>query len=109
MQRNEFLNKPSKDHTLLEQYLLQPDLDEKDVLTVIAEMLLAGIETSSYTMGFLLYHLAQNPKAQSNLHGQAKDLRITDLKEALNKFELGKCSIKVLEQFLHTKLRAGIN
>ena len=38
------------------------ELDWKDVTTLIADMLLAGIDTSSYTTGFLLYQLATNQK-----------------------------------------------
>ena len=35
-------------------------LDVKDVTTLIADMILAGIDTSSYTSGFLLYEVARN-------------------------------------------------
>ena len=38
------------------------ELDWKDVTPLIADMLLAGIDSSSYTTGFLLYQLATNQK-----------------------------------------------
>ncbi len=40
------------------------DLSRKDVFTFFADMLLAGIDTSSYSTGFLLYHLARNKECQ---------------------------------------------
>ena len=46
-------------------------LDVKDVTTLIADMILAGIDTSSYTSGFLLYEVARN-------HGVAGRIRAED-------------------------------
>ncbi|XP_046450479.1 cytochrome P450 302a1, mitochondrial-like isoform X1 [Daphnia pulex] len=54
--------------TLLEVYLTSKDLDVKDVVTMVSDMLLAGIDTSSYTMSFILYHLARNPLKQEKVY-----------------------------------------
>nr|AIL94171.1 cytochrome P450 CYP302A1 [Tigriopus japonicus] len=42
-------------------------LDKKDAISFVADMLLAGIDTTSYTMSFLLYHLSRNPSIQDQL------------------------------------------
>ncbi|XP_057367927.1 cytochrome P450 302a1, mitochondrial-like [Daphnia carinata] len=60
--------------TLLEVYLTSKDLDVKDVITMVADMLLAGIDTSSYTMSFILYHLAKNPLSQEKIYLEVKQL-----------------------------------
>ncbi|KAK4028361.1 hypothetical protein OUZ56_017641 [Daphnia magna] len=60
--------------TLLEVYLTSKDLDVKDVVTMVADMLLAGIDTSSYTMSFILYHLAKNPLSQEKIYLEVKQL-----------------------------------
>ena len=52
-------------------------LDVKDVTTLIADMILAGIDTSSYTSGFLLYEVARNQgvagriRAEDAINGSA--------------------------------------
>ena len=53
--------------TLLEHWLGSKDLDTKDVATAVEDFLLAGVHTSSYTMGFLLYHVANQPYVQDKL------------------------------------------
>ena len=45
------------------------DLDEKDTTSIVSDLLLAGIDTSSYTTGFLFYHLARNLETQRKLRG----------------------------------------
>nr|CAH0105835.1 unnamed protein product [Daphnia galeata] len=54
--------------TLLEVFLTSKDLDVKDVVTMVSDMLLAGIDTSSYSMSFILYHLAKNPAKQEKVY-----------------------------------------
>ncbi|XP_027212219.1 probable cytochrome P450 49a1 [Penaeus vannamei] len=54
--------------SLMETLLLTEGLTRKDVLTLILDMLTAGIDTTSHTLGFALYLLARNPQAQAKLH-----------------------------------------
>ena len=48
-------------------------LDSKDVLTLVSDMLLAGVDTTSYTMSFLLYLLSKHPEVQSKLRSQIRN------------------------------------
>lgn len=54
-------------------------------------MTLAGIDTGSYTTGFLLYHLARNPEAQEKLRA---DCRVEDDANLLRRFGYGKMVLK---------------
>ncbi|XP_071541051.1 probable cytochrome P450 49a1 isoform X2 [Panulirus ornatus] len=56
-----------RDITLMEMLLLSPGLSRKDVVTLILDMLFAGIDTTSHTIGFTLYLLARNPEVQAQL------------------------------------------
>nr|QST15036.1 CYP302A1 protein [Diaphanosoma celebensis] len=60
--------------TLLEIYLMSAELDSKDVVAMVSDMLLAGIDTSAFTMSFILYHLAKNPSKQAALHDEIRRL-----------------------------------
>lgn len=53
--------------TLLERLLMVPGLSRKDVVTLILDMLFAGIDTTSHTIAFTLYLLARNPEVQAKL------------------------------------------
>ena len=53
--------------TLLGHWLGSNDFDTNDVATAVEDFLLAGVHTSSYTMGFLLYHVANHPQVQDKL------------------------------------------
>ncbi|XP_068217928.1 probable cytochrome P450 49a1 isoform X2 [Palaemon carinicauda] len=53
--------------TLMETLLLTPGLSRKDVVTLMLDMLFAGIDTTSHTIGFTLYLLARHPKCQAKL------------------------------------------
>ncbi|XP_050306860.1 cytochrome P450 302a1, mitochondrial-like isoform X2 [Anthonomus grandis grandis] len=64
----------NKGQTLLEQYLSCPDLDFKDIIGMICDFLLAGIDTTTYSTSFLLYHVAKAPSVQMTLFDEAKKL-----------------------------------
>ncbi|XP_071440069.1 cytochrome P450 302a1, mitochondrial-like [Hetaerina americana] len=65
---------PSEYKSLLEIYLSTPGLDEKDVVGMAMDMLLAGIDTATYTTAFCLYHLAINEEKQDLLYEEAVKL-----------------------------------
>ncbi|ROT76614.1 hypothetical protein C7M84_004799 [Penaeus vannamei] len=60
---------PDIDHevSLMESLLMTEGLTKKDVVTLILDMLFAGIDTTSHTLGFTLYQLARNPEIQAKL------------------------------------------
>ncbi|KAF8795078.1 putative cytochrome P450 301a1 like protein [Argiope bruennichi] len=57
-----------KPFTLLQAMLIEKKLDIRDIMVVIADFLMAGIETTAHSAGFLLYHLARNPDKQEILY-----------------------------------------
>ncbi|XP_014209811.1 cytochrome P450 302a1, mitochondrial [Copidosoma floridanum] len=60
--------------SLLDTYLQNPALDHKDVIGMACDMLLAGIDTTTYASAFALYHLSNNPRVQEKLHVEASKL-----------------------------------
>lgn len=58
--------------SLISAYVKNPELDRSDVVGTAADLLLAGIDTTSYASAFLLYHIARNPEVQQKLHEEAK-------------------------------------
>ncbi|XP_014488066.1 PREDICTED: cytochrome P450 302a1, mitochondrial [Dinoponera quadriceps] len=60
--------------SLLEEYLQNETLDLKDVVGMSCDLLLAGIDTTTYTTSFALYHLASNPHLQDKLRREATAL-----------------------------------
>ncbi|KFM82863.1 putative cytochrome P450 12a4, mitochondrial, partial [Stegodyphus mimosarum] len=68
--------------TLL-QAMLSTGLDASDVMVTVADMVMAGIDTTSHTVAFLLYNLARNPDKQQIRYEEiskllpSKDLKIT--------------------------------
>ncbi|CAG7667369.1 unnamed protein product, partial [Allacma fusca] len=48
--------------------------DIRDIVTMSADMILAGIDTTAFTSSFILYHLAQNDHQQQLLFDELKTL-----------------------------------
>ncbi|KAL1498363.1 hypothetical protein ABEB36_009175 [Hypothenemus hampei] len=86
--------------TLLEQYLSCSELDFKDVIGMVCDFLLAGVDTATYTSSFLLYHVAKAPNVQMCLYQEAckllpnKNSIVTE--EVLNDALYAKATIKEL-------------
>ncbi|KAK8744763.1 hypothetical protein OTU49_000603, partial [Cherax quadricarinatus] len=82
---------PSDDRelTLMEGLLLKPGLSRKDVVTLILDMLFAGIDTTSHTLGFAMYLLARNPEVQTRLQEEV-DTVLGDHKGPLTHHHLAK-------------------
>uniref|UniRef100_A0A182JET2 Cytochrome P450 n=1 Tax=Anopheles atroparvus TaxID=41427 RepID=A0A182JET2_ANOAO len=58
--------------SLMEEYLRNPNLELNDIIGMAADLLLAGVHTTSYTTAFALYHLGQNVSVQERLYQEAK-------------------------------------
>nr|XP_045594008.1 probable cytochrome P450 49a1 [Procambarus clarkii] len=81
----------TKELSLMETLLLDPGLSRKDVVTLILDMLFAGIDTTSHTIGFTLYLLARNPEVQVRLQKEV-DSVIGDLQGPLTSTHLAQLS-----------------
>lgn len=57
--------------SLLDQYLKNPNLDVKDLHGMAADLLLAGVHTSSFTISFALYHIANDKRVQDLIYDEA--------------------------------------
>nr|XP_053629407.1 cytochrome P450 302a1, mitochondrial-like isoform X1 [Cherax quadricarinatus] len=60
--------------SVLEHFLLESDLDKKDIVGIICDTLLAGIDTAAFTMSYVLHNLATNPDKQEILAVEARKL-----------------------------------
>ncbi|XP_068085700.1 probable cytochrome P450 301a1, mitochondrial [Anabrus simplex] len=68
---------------LLESLLLNEGLFPEDILTVLLDMLLIGVNSTAHAMSFLLYHLSKSPRIQRELYDEVlpilpyKDTKMT--------------------------------
>ncbi|GFS57373.1 hypothetical protein NPIL_435211 [Nephila pilipes] len=46
---------------LIQALVVNKKLDVKDIMVMVADFLMVGIEMTSHSTGFLLYHFARNP------------------------------------------------
>ena len=53
--------------SIFNAYTQDTKLTDRDRFTLVADFLLAGIDTSAYTMAFMLYELSKNEKLQNQL------------------------------------------
>ncbi len=53
--------------SLLAQFILNPEINRKDLFAMILDCVLAGIDTTSITASFALYFLARHPQYQERL------------------------------------------
>lgn len=60
--------------SLFDIYLTNPDLDVKDITSMACDFLLAGVHTTSYSVGFLLYNIANNKRVQDLLFREVKEI-----------------------------------
>ncbi|CAK1604156.1 unnamed protein product [Parnassius mnemosyne] len=63
-----------KNNSLLESFLQQPNLDLKDIIGMMVDILMAAIDTTAYATSFALYHLARNPECQQKLYKEVANL-----------------------------------
>lgn len=88
---------------LLSHYLSSEKLDIKDSLALAADMVLAGIDTSSYTAGFLFYELGSNQEYQEKLFKEINEILVEEeyhsdqeskFDDYIKKFSYGKLVLK---------------
>ncbi|CAK1553639.1 unnamed protein product [Leptosia nina] len=68
------INSESNDSSLLSSFMQLPGVDVKDIVGMMVDILMAGIDTTSYTTSFALYHIATNPDCQKELFREALSL-----------------------------------
>ena len=56
---------------LIEEYLKNPNLNLCDVVGTAADLLLAGIDTTSYTTAFALYYISRHAEVQKRLYEES--------------------------------------
>ncbi|KAK7864147.1 hypothetical protein R5R35_007662 [Gryllus longicercus] len=64
----------NKQPSLLEIYLSDPKISVKDIVGMAVDMILAGMDTTSFSSSFALYHLATNPNCQKALQQECREL-----------------------------------
>ena len=88
----------AKNHpnSLVHAYEVGNELNSKDIVTLVSDFLLAGIDTSANSMAFLLHEVAKHKDVQDDLKTYHDDQRLdNELNEnALKSFKLGKAIIK---------------
>ncbi len=84
------------ENSLINVYGNTDGLDDKDVTTLVADFLLAGIDTSANSMAFLLHELAKagNLSVQDSLHSITNGITVIDENFLKKSFGLGKSIIK---------------
>ncbi|KAJ0179934.1 hypothetical protein K1T71_004525 [Dendrolimus kikuchii] len=72
---NFFENKHSeKQYSLLDSFLNQSNLDMKDVIGMMVDILMAAIDTTAYATSFALYHIGRNKDTQEKMFAEIMSL-----------------------------------
>ncbi|KAB7505202.1 putative cytochrome P450 [Armadillidium nasatum] len=93
-EKNLLTKKASEDDaemTLMETFLKTEGLTRKDVVTMVLDMMFAGIDTTSHTVAFTLYMLAKNQDKQKKLQEEIDNV-LGDGKETISEKHLSKLS-----------------
>ncbi|KAK9753276.1 Cytochrome P450 [Popillia japonica] len=72
--KNKGVELKSDDMSLLERFLLSEAMLPEDMQTILLDMMLIGVNTTSHAAAFLLYHLARFPRKQQKLYDEIKNL-----------------------------------
>lgn len=68
---NKKVNQHGDGNSLLDQYLKNPKLNVNDLYGMAADLLLAGVHTTSFSTSFALYHLSKDRRVQNLMHKEA--------------------------------------
>ncbi|XP_018566815.1 probable cytochrome P450 301a1, mitochondrial, partial [Anoplophora glabripennis] len=80
--------------SLLEVLLLKEEVAAEDVMTVLLDMFLIGINATAHTVAFIFYHLARNPRCQIKLYEEIRQFEGNLNKEDVNKMKYLNACIK---------------
>ncbi|XP_023950154.1 cytochrome P450 302a1, mitochondrial [Bicyclus anynana] len=80
LNRVNFYEKDKDDYekSLLETFIRLPNIDFKDLTGVMVDILMAAIDTTSYSTSFALYHLARNQDCQNKVFDEISVLFPTE-------------------------------
>ncbi|XP_059062136.1 cytochrome P450 302a1, mitochondrial-like [Achroia grisella] len=91
-------NDIDSDQSLLASFLLQPNLDLKDIIGMMVDILMAAIDTTAYATSFALYHISRTPNCQEKLYNEISSLlpeKYSDITpEILTKMTYVKSTVK---------------
>lgn len=65
------VNQLSDGNSLIDQYLRNPNLSVNDLYGIAADLLLAGVHTSSFSTAFALYHISNDQRVQDLIFAEA--------------------------------------
>nr|QZM07448.1 cytochrome P450 monooxygenase CYP334B1 [Lasioderma serricorne] len=80
--------------SMLETLLMKDNITPDDVLTVMLDMLIIGMNTTMNTVAFLMYHLARTPRVQYKLYEEIKAGPATPKKEDIPNYPYLQACIK---------------
>ncbi|XP_045764195.1 cytochrome P450 302a1, mitochondrial isoform X2 [Maniola jurtina] len=80
LNRINFYEKENDDaeKSLLDAFIRLPNIDMKDLIGVMVDILMAAIDTTSYSTSFALYHMAQNQECQNLFFEEVSKLLPTE-------------------------------
>lgn len=81
----------SENLSLVETLFVKEGLSPEDVLTVLLDMVLTGVNAVSHSVAFLMYNFSQNPRIQQKLYDEIKQLRVTNMNDVSNIKYLKAC------------------
>ncbi|XP_017783894.1 PREDICTED: cytochrome P450 CYP12A2-like [Nicrophorus vespilloides] len=87
-----------EDVSLIDCFLVKDSMVVEDILTVLLDMMLLGVNMTTHSAAFMMYHLARNPRVQHNLYQE-----ISKLPENLTRDDLN--NLPYLKACLHESLR----
>lgn len=82
-----------EDLSLIETMLLKEGVKPEDVLTIVLDMFLVGVNATTHAVAFMLYHLTKSPRCQQNLQDELTKEENTP-KERLYKLPYMQACIK---------------